>query len=61
MIPAPKENKPTGLDYRILCARFYTSIKAWYDNPDNKRRFEEWQKRRAANDTHRAATPTATV
>ncbi len=44
-VPEPKETKPTGIEYRILCARFYTRIKAWYEIPENKRRFDEWQKK----------------
>ncbi len=38
--------KPTGIEAKILFARFYESIKAFYEDPENRRRFEEWQKAR---------------
>lgn len=37
---------PVGIEKRILYARFYERIKAFYDNLANQRRFEEWQSRR---------------
>lgn len=42
---------PPGIEKRILCARFYERIMAFYENPANLRRFEEWQaRRRHSND-----------
>lgn len=41
---------PAGIEKRILCARFYERIKAFYENPANQRRFEEWQARRQGPD-----------
>lgn len=47
MKPAPSTTpKPTGIEAKILFARFYESIKAFYEDPENRRRFEEWQKAR---------------
>ena len=46
MKPAAKETKPTGIEYEILCARFYERIKVFYENPENQRRFEEWQNKK---------------
>ena len=34
---------PTGIEKRIFCSRFYERIKAFYEDPANLRRFEEWQ------------------
>ena len=49
MKPAPSTTlKPTGIEAKILFARFYESIKAFYEDPENRRRFEEWQKAREA-------------
>lgn len=55
MIPVPSTTqKPAGIEAKILFARFTDRIKAWYEDPANKRRFEEWQqKRREANDRPR--------
>lgn len=55
MMPVPSATpKPTGIDAKILFARFTDRIKAWYEVQENKRRFEEWQqKRREANDLPR--------
>nr|DAH63476.1 MAG TPA: hypothetical protein [Caudoviricetes sp.] len=36
---------PEGIEKRIMCARFYERIKAFYENPENMRRFEEWQQK----------------
>lgn len=33
-----------GIEKRILCARFYERIKIFYENPENRRRFEAWKK-----------------
>ena len=47
MKPAPSTTlKPTGIEAKILFARFYERIKAFYEDPENKRRFKEWQKAR---------------
>ena len=47
MIPIPSTPpKPTGIEAKILFARFTERIKAWYEVPENKRRFEEWQAHR---------------
>lgn len=47
MIPVPSATpKPTGIEAKILFARFTDRIKAWYGEPENKRRFKEWQTRR---------------
>lgn len=61
MIPVPSATpKPTGIDAKILFARFTDRIKAWYEVPENKRRFEEWQqKRREANAGRSQTVPTA--
>ena len=49
MKPAPSTTpKLTGIEAKILFARFYESIKAFYEDPENRRRFEEWQKAREA-------------
>ena len=40
----------TGIEKRILCARFYERIKSFYEIPENQRRFEKWQKRRKDSD-----------
>lgn len=37
---------PTGIEKHILCARLYERIKIFYENPENQRRFKEWQTRR---------------
>jgi hypothetical protein len=37
---------PPGIEKRILCARFYDSIKVFYEDPENQHRFEEWQSKR---------------
>lgn len=60
MIPVPSTTqKPAGIEAKILFARFTDRIKAWYEDPANKRRFEEWQKRREANDRPRILRPQA--
>ena len=47
MIPVPSTTpKPAGIEAKILFARFTDRIKAWYEVPKNKRRFEEWQQER---------------
>ena len=47
MMPVPSATpKPTGIEAKILFARFAERIKAWYEDPANKRRFEEWQQKR---------------
>lgn len=61
MIPVPSTTqKPAGIEAKLLFARFTDRIKAWYEVPENKRRFEEWrQKRREANDRPRILRPQA--
>lgn len=61
MLPVPSTiPKPDGIEAKILFARFTDRIKAWYEVPENKRRFEEWQqKRREANDRPRILRPQA--
>lgn len=46
MFPKIKTEELSGIEKRILCARFYESIKAFYEDPENQRRFEEWQARK---------------
>ena len=47
MIPVPSTTqKPAGIEAKILFARFTDRIKTWYEVPENKRRFEEWQQKR---------------
>ena len=46
MMPATEAKKPTGIEKRLLCARLYERAKIFYEDPTNKRRFEEWQKTR---------------
>ena len=53
MIPVTIQ-RPTGIESKILFARFTDRIKAWYEDPANKRHFEEWQqKRRNVNGTQK--------
>ena len=61
MLPVPsKTPKPDGIEAKILFARFTDRITAWYEVPENQRRFEEWQqKRREANDRPRILRPQA--
>lgn len=40
-------NKPTGIEAKILFARFSDRIQAWYEDPANKHRFEEWKQKRS--------------
>lgn len=47
---------PAGIEKRILCARFYERIKAFYEDPENLRRFEEWQARRQNSNDLRTTT-----
>lgn len=42
----PKLTMPTGIEKRILCAKFYNRIKVFYEDPANQLKFEEWQARR---------------
>ena len=50
MMPVPSTTpKPDGIEARILFARFLECIQAWYEEPENKRRFEEWQQKRREN------------
>ena len=46
MIPAAKidTSKIPPLEGRMLGATFYKAMVQFYENPDNVRRFEEWQK-----------------
>ncbi len=50
------ESNPTGIEKQILCARFYERIIAFYEDPENCRRFEEWLKKRQEKN---AEQPTA--
>ena len=60
MIPVPSTTpKPAGIEAKILFARVCERAKAWYEVPENKRRFEEWQKRREANAGRSQTVPTA--
>ncbi len=34
------------MDRYLLSSTLYNAIKKYYENPDNLRRFEEWQKKR---------------
>ncbi len=46
----PATTKPSGIEATVLFARFCNAAKAFYEEPENKRRFNEWQqKRREAN------------
>lgn len=40
---------------RLLFSTFLDAVQAFYQEPENRRRFEEWQKRRCSNDA--ATTP----
>lgn len=35
-------------DMRALCGAFTEAVKAFYDDPENMKRFKEWQKQRKA-------------
>ena len=52
MLPAPKKVMPSGIEFRILCARFCERIQKYYEDPENERRFQEWKRKR---DAERAA------
>lgn len=45
-----KEIIPPGIEKRIMCSRFYERIMVFYENPENQRKFEEWQARRKGPD-----------
>ena len=39
-------SKMSQIDRRLLSSTLYNAIKKYYENPENLRRFEEWQKKR---------------
>ena len=39
-------SKMSQIDWRLLSSTLYNAIKKFYENPENLRRFEEWQKKR---------------
>lgn len=42
----PAKEKPTGVVAKLLFAGIYADVKEHSENPENKRRFAEWQKTR---------------
>jgi hypothetical protein len=40
-------SKISKTDRRLLAITFYDAVTKFYDNPENKRRFDEWSAKRA--------------
>ena len=50
-------SKMSQIDRRLLSSTLYNAIKKYYENPENLRRFEEWQKKRANSSNFEPFTP----
>ncbi len=37
-------SKIPAVDVRVLCATVLDSVEAFYQNPENQRRFEQWKR-----------------
>ena len=53
----PDLSQMSRIDRYLLSSTFYNAIKKYYENPENLRRFEEWQKGRANNSNSKSLTP----
>lgn len=60
MMPVVVEHgKIDGMSKRLLASSIITDLQKHFDDPENQRRFKEWQERRLTNDQHRVSEKTS--
>lgn len=54
-----EHEKIDSMSKRLLASSLIADLQKHFDDPENQRRFKEWQERRKTNDQHRVSEKTS--